>query len=312
MFTILEVKLKPDDYEQLGTKEKFWCLDISETNPRKLSRYLFKYSRENTGEHWSEKIAEQLCEYLGIPHAKYELAQCAERFGVITPNLIESHCQMIMGNEALHGTYPDVYPPKPKDDEKRTRVKEHTINRVLDYLDNSKVCIPNSEFDLNGLNAGDLFCGYLLLDALVSNQDRHHENWAIIVNNKDQTKCLCPTYDHAACLGRELTDDSRNERLTSKDTNRQLATFVKKARSELFESSADKKTLTTVDAFYLSIATRAVAKQHWISKLNELTPDTFNHILNNIPIEVMTSTAKQFALEMLIENRKRVLNDERR
>jgi hypothetical protein len=67
-----------------------------------------------------------------------------------------------------------------------------------------------------------------------------------------------------------------------------------------------------VDAFYLSIATRAVAKQHWISKLNELTPDTFNHILNNIPIEVMTSTAKQFALEMLIENRKRVLNDERR
>jgi len=216
-----------------------------------------------------------------------------------------------MGNEVLHDTDPTHY-PKPEPNKKRTRVKEHTISRVLACLDNGKIVIPESKFDLKGLNAGDLFCGYLLLDALVSNQDRHHENWAIIINNKDNTHSLCPTYDHAACLGRELTDENRKDRLTSKDINRQIEAFVKKARSELFASKGDKKALTTVDAFYLSIEKREEAKQHWISKLDELTNITLETILDDVPNEIMTSTAKEFALAMLIENKKRVLNDERR
>lgn len=29
-----------------------------------------------------------------------------------------------------------------------------------------------------GFAAFDQFCGYLLLDALVANRDRHEENWA--------------------------------------------------------------------------------------------------------------------------------------
>ncbi len=216
-----------------------------------------------------------------------------------------------MGNEVLHATNPTQY-PKPEVDTKKTRIKEHTVNRVLTCLDRSTIGLPESKFDLKQLNAGDLFCGYLLLDALISNQDRHHENWAIITNNEDNTHSLSPTYDHAACLGRELTDESRSERLASKDTNRQIATFVKKARSELFASIGDKKTLTTLDAFYLSVEKRAVAKQHWMSKLDELTNDTLNNILDSVPDEIMTPTAKKFTFEMLIENRKRVLNDERR
>ncbi len=95
MFEILNIMLTPEDYEQLGTKEKFWYLDSSDQVPVK---YLFKYSRKNTGEHWSEKIAEQLCEYLEIPHAEYQLAQCDGRHGVITPNLIKGQCRMVMGN----------------------------------------------------------------------------------------------------------------------------------------------------------------------------------------------------------------------
>lgn len=221
-----------------------------------------------------------------------------------------SLCRMVMGNEVLHVTNPAQY-PKPEMDSKTTRVKEHTVSRVLACLDNGKIGIPESKFDLKNLNAGDLFCGYLLLDALVSNQDRHHENWAIITNNRNNAYTLCPTYDHAACLGRELTDENRNDRLTTKDINRQMATFVKKARSELFGSNSDKKTLTTVDAFYLSIENRKEAKQHWMTKLDGLTNDKLNDILNNIPDEMMTATAKEFVFKMLIENRKRVLNDER-
>lgn len=53
-FTVHAITPSAEDLEQLGTKEKFW-FHFPE-NPE-LS-WLFKYSRTNTGEHWSEKVAE--------------------------------------------------------------------------------------------------------------------------------------------------------------------------------------------------------------------------------------------------------------
>jgi hypothetical protein len=40
--------------EPMGTKEKFWC------EYEDGARYLFKFSRPDTGEHWSEKLAAEL------------------------------------------------------------------------------------------------------------------------------------------------------------------------------------------------------------------------------------------------------------
>ena len=71
-FDLLDIDFAPVDLEQLGSKEKFWFLFA---NDRNGSRWLFKFSREGTGEHWSEKIAEQLCKHLAIPHVNYEIAK---------------------------------------------------------------------------------------------------------------------------------------------------------------------------------------------------------------------------------------------
>lgn len=46
-----------------------------------------------------------------------------------------------------------------------------------------------------------------------------------------------------------MLDDERNERLNTKDKNRQIPCFVRKARSELFKAKTDKKPLLTVEAF---------------------------------------------------------------
>ncbi|WP_219843875.1 hypothetical protein, partial [Aliivibrio sifiae] len=67
IFKVYDINVSADDLEQLGTKEKFWFFTASD----KSQKWLFKYSRLNTGEHWSEKIAEQLCEELMIPHVRY-------------------------------------------------------------------------------------------------------------------------------------------------------------------------------------------------------------------------------------------------
>lgn len=308
-YNFYPITVSPDFLEQMGTKEKYWFYF-----EEKGSFWLFKYSRDGTGEHWSEKAAEMLCQVLSIPHAVYELAQTNGRPGVITQNIIpkDSDARLVMGNEILHSSSPKFYPEPRKPNEAFVRVKEHTVSRVMKCLDNGNISRPHSEFDLEDLDAGDVFCGYLMLDVLISNQDRHHENWAIVVDNTG-SKSLSPTYDHAASLGRELLDTERLERLQTKDKNRQIEAFVKKAKSELFEKKIDKKALSLIDAFFLATQNRETlrAKNFWLNKLRQLNDEKLIEIFDNIPNNLITDTAKEFAIKMVLQNKKRLLEDER-
>ncbi|WP_312197563.1 hypothetical protein [Mixta calida] len=301
------IQLTPiaSDLEQLGTKEKFWFRYVD----KEINPWLFKYSRENTGEHWSEKCAAELCRLLGIPHAEYELAQAYGRMGVISPNMIPNQFRMVMGNEVLHSTSTD-YPQPIQPGEKPVRVREHTVSRVLACLDREAVKPPSSPYDLTGLNAADVFCGYLMLDVLISNQDRHHENWAIMLNNETGEQFLCPTYDHAASLGREMVDAERQERLSTRDQNRQIPSFVSKARSELFKTKTDKRPLLTIDAYRQSVIGRETARQHWVSRLRSLSEESIAKVFNDVPSECISESAREFAALMVVENRRRLLEDE--
>lgn len=295
-FQIVEPSQLANDLEQLGTKEKFWYAENS---------MMFKYSRPGTGEHWSEKCAAELCHLLNIPHASYDLAKYNDKFGVVTENLIPVGFRMVMGNEVLHSS--TIGYPQPLQQEKTVRVREHTVTRVLGCLDKNSIQPPPSSHEFNGLSAADVFCGYLMLDALISNQDRHHENWAIMLNNETGEQFLCPTYDHAASLGREMLDDERNERLTTKDTNRQIPYFVSKARSELFKVKTDKKPLLTVEAFRHAVEGRIAARDHWLGRLSALTEDSITYVFNQVPASCISDSARQFAKLMVMENRRRLL-----
>jgi hypothetical protein len=304
-YPLMPLTTKASDLEQLGTKEKFWFFREEE----EIKSWLFKFSRAGTGEHWSEKCAEQICDRLGIPHARYELADTDSRHGIMTPNLIPAGFRMVMGNEVLHNTTAG-YPRPLSFDEKAVRVKEHTVTRVLGCLHSEGVLPPSAPYDLSGLDAADIFCGYLMLDALISNQDRHHENWAIMLNNATGDKYLCPTYDHAASLGREMTDMDRLSRLMTKDRNRQVPAFVSKARSELFRLKSDKKPLLTLEAFKHAVEYRSEAKDFWLKKLSVLTKESIVDIFQQVPDSCMSETAREFAIAMVLENKKRLLEDE--
>lgn len=286
--------------EPLGTKEKFW---VTYEN----KKYLLKFSRPNTGEHWSEKIAEQICLFLKIPHASYDFVIVQDRYkltkyGVISENIIPQDNTMILGNELLYN-YDKDYP----NTNAIEHIKKHTINNVYNCLIDFNVS-PPSKSEYNTLTTWGYFCGYLFLDLLIGNQDRHHENWAILFNSSDKKRYLCPTYDHAASLGRELLDKNRKERLITKDYQRNIATFVKKARSELFQYEEDKQRLTTFDAFFLAAEKEKGIDQFWISKITSSLFDKFvTEIFNKIDHTLMSNDAKNFSKTMILENKKRIL-----
>lgn len=304
-YKIITVDANALDYEALGSKEKFWFYG----DDRKV-KWLFKYSRENTGEHWSEKASEQLCELLGIPHVTYELASYQDRLGVISKNIVSNMSRMVMGNEVLHNHSPKQYPRPERENEKYVRVKEHTIHRILGCLDRTDINPPGDHPHLKNLNAGDVFCGYLMLDALVSNQDRHHENWAIIVDSKTGKRELCPSYDHAASLGRELTDEEREERLLTKDHNRTINMFVQKSRSLIFRSKMENKPLFTLDAFFEATKKRPVAKNFWLDQLNQLENKIIEDVFRRIPKTLATDLTKEFSTKMVLANKQRLLSHE--
>src|SRR5712691_3588160 len=94
LFPVVTVSVAPKNRrdEQLGTKAKFWF-------DRDNVKTLFKRGRQN--EDWSEKVAAECAEFLGLPHASVELAICEGAAGVVSPSFLESGDRLVHGNELL-------------------------------------------------------------------------------------------------------------------------------------------------------------------------------------------------------------------
>ena len=72
----------------MGTKEKFWYRKLGEGE----QEWLFKHPRENTGEHWAEKIAAEIASVLGVSHATVELAELLGQRGSVSKSWrVEEH-----------------------------------------------------------------------------------------------------------------------------------------------------------------------------------------------------------------------------
>lgn len=190
--------------EQMGTKPKFWFVKIEDNK-----HWLFKYNRPNTGEDWSEKITSEIAELIGLPHAIVELAEYEDKRGIITKDFTERKTKgvLVHGNEILTAIDSD-YPAR-----RFRKVSQHSIDKIIEVLSDEFIQLPSGyPFSSNIDNAIDLFLGHLLLDALVGNTDRHHENWGVLVRREDSGKLcieLAPTFDHASSLGRELEETRR-------------------------------------------------------------------------------------------------------
>lgn len=298
-FQIIEV---PDilfpELEQMGTKFKFWYYDET------YKYCLFKEGHANTGEDWAERVAAELCGLLEMPHAIYKLAVWRDRRGVITQNFLGENESYSAGNEVLFRQ--DASYPKAE-----RKAKKHSIENIFTAFELLKVQIPKEPIPANITTAKQVFLGYLMLDAWISNTDRHHENWATVRHFEDGilTDRLAPTHDHAASLGCILLDDEKHERLTTKDKNRTVEAYAtsKKARSAIFETEADAKPLPLIDAFHLASWQNPQASKIWLEKLENATIDSIKEVFERIPENRISEVSKNFAIRILEINRQRLL-----
>lgn len=152
----------------------------------------------------------------------------------------------------------------------------------------------------------DVFTGYLMLDTLISNQDRHHENWGLIVSTDNLY--LTPTFDHGASLGMNETDETRISKLETSDLGNSIATYVAKSRSALYHSPAGKKPLKTIEAFEQAATLNPLGAAYWLERLEQLNTEIIEIIVDKVPQNIANLHQKNFAKEMIFANRTRLLN----
>ncbi len=304
MFPIVHVdRSRAEAVEPLGSKWKFWFSD----GPRRL---LFKAEERGTGEDWAEKVACHLCKLLGLPHVHYEMASLFDGGRFVQPGVVCESCaphprSLVLGNQLLLSRVPGY----PATDDRKYKVREHSVQAVSDVLHN--LAVPAPEWMTNapaGMSTAiDVFIGYVLLDAWIANQDRHHENWAAI---RDTDLRLAPTFDHGASLARNLTDDARKERLETRDRRRTVAFFASKAASAFFGEAASSKPLGTLEAFAAFAKLAPQAANTWLGRLAAIDSAAVKQIVDEVPEARMTRISKDFTLELLKVNQARLQQEQ--
>lgn len=292
------------DPEDMGSKRKFWYHD-----PGARHRWLFKHPRPGTGEHWAEKIAAEVGRVLAVSCAVVELAEFRGDRGsaacdfllaqdmdfplgrsLIAPRERE---ELFHGNQVLGQTVPDY------DSEQVRSQPEHSLDNIWRAFE--RVFIEPEAAERKRRE----FAGYLVLDAVIGNTDRHHENWGLgrIRQGDGWIARLAPSFDHASSLGRELRDRKRGILLDE----RRIGSYAEKARGEIFLTPERTRPPSPLDLVRSAVEEQRQDFDPVLARLHGLRDSVIGDIVDRVPADWMNSVARDFATTLIRYNRDQLL-----
>ncbi len=274
-------------------KNKRWIAEDADA-PRD-QHWLWKY-RQTTGDgseaaltDCAEVFTSCLAAAIDLPAAECRFAILDGEPGVISRNVTPHGFNLNTGTTYL----PEVegYQRRPSvgsdPDGGRMRPDEgYTLDSIEQVLEHVEA--PPGVSDLS---AFAVFAGYLVLDALVGNGDRHPGNWAIMERQSDGARFLAPTYDHGSALGAGLTDDNRRD----KDP----VAFARRGRANPF--SPRKQLL-------VDLALQAVRRSGadlWVARVAALDEVAIRGTLE-APQGRLSEVASTFMEQVVLENQRRL------
>jgi hypothetical protein len=269
--------------EQLGSKNKFWIA-------RGAERWLFKEAREHTGEDWAEKIASEVAQYVQVPAARVELAEYAGRRGCLSLSFVEDDENLVHGNEILAGQIVGY------ERQKRLRQSDHTFDNIVAAVQrlvgNAPWC-PDVLTDL---------ARYLVLDALICNTDRHHENWGFLTRFEEEEPKkwmmflrLAPSFDHASSLGRELRDERRQALLAG---NR-IDDYARHGRGGIYWRKTDAHGANPIQLVEVLVRQFPDYFRPALESVAQTPTPRLLGVVDQVPEWRMSPPAKQFAKALL-------------
>ncbi len=235
---------------------------------------MFKYERSdyNCSEACSEKLAYEIAKILGYKCARIELA--------LDENMVFGVLNYLFSNENIHmdaSAFLNKYESE--------RKKYYTIKNIKQTLDDMDKTLF---FD---------FIKIMIFDALIGEQDRHEENWGIIIGLKSYK--ISPLYDNGCSLLREFKDENFLNKFYSKEKD--FETYIKRSQSMIYNEDGKRikhfdliKTLYDMYPNFVKLE---------ILNLKKLSDKKIITIVNKIPDNLITLLHKKFIIEYLIKRR---------
>ena len=196
--------------------------------------YFFKTSlkkgdKDYTYEFWSEVIASEVGRMLGFDTLVYDVAANKQTLGCLSKLMINPSCEQLDEGTKWIKRYQIAY-----DADNRDAYTFQIIDAALNSL-------------FKGMGFSEKLISILVFDSIIGNEDRHQENWGIIVSTEIQdvsrgflfskktpvpktTYKFAPIYDSGSSLGRELHEEKVNQMLTNQV---QLDAYINRGQSEI-------------------------------------------------------------------------------
>lgn len=233
-----------------------------------------------------------LATLLEMPTASILPAQWGGRRGILSRSVLHHGGERLdHGNSVLSARFADY-------DQSRTGENPgYTVAAVKEALEG--VGPPVEVKWPSSFTAYDVWAGYLLLDAWVAGRDRHHENWAVILSGEDRR--LAPSFDHGSALAFQERDARQAWILNDEE---RFSRWLNRGTSRHFRG---KPHLVDLALQALSLAS-PVARSHWFEKLSTCSEDSVQSLLYEVPDHIMSETSRIFAVRLLEETRRRLLN----
>jgi hypothetical protein len=145
-----------------------------------------------------------------------------------------------------------------------------------------------------------------VLDALIGNVDRHHENWGLLwqviihhdefceTSRLDKEYRVAPSYDHASSLGRELMDKKRSDKLRSKA----VESYIRKGRGGIYIAGGKRGE----NPLRLAESAAEAYVDYFQPSLDRLRATPLNALtsaVDRVPTARMSVSAREFSQAML-------------
>ncbi len=293
--------------EQAGTNSVNWLKDPSDGTSWLHKNVTTPPSTGvKQGEDWAEVVATQVGFALGVPCAKTRLClRNGERgslsLSVRPPGYDFNEGRVVLQSAGVPGYVPHMEGRRAVDPA-RPGVKRpgHSLQNIKTAL--AEASAPPGFRGPEGLQAFDIFVGYMVLDALIANRDRHEQNWAVLrpqlLGTPDR---LAPSYDHGGSLGYNLLDAERERRLKDQAS---LASWASRGTAYRFEHVRSAPSLVEHAVQAMSLGTPEAATW-WSTQLAELDLSGLLEALEH-GIPGMSVVASTFTAKLLTMNRRRL------
>ncbi|HPE58850.1 MAG TPA: HipA domain-containing protein [Thiolinea sp.] len=294
--------------EQLGSKPKFWFHD--ETSDIQT---LCKAGRSGTGENWAEKVAFELARLIGLPSAGYELATWQNQQAVVSASFVPENGRLVHGNEILAKVAQGY------DENQAFQLRQYRLDTVMALLRHWQtkeiVRLPigyEPTIDEGLHDVSGLFVAYLMFDCWIGNQDRHDQNWGVVLDYTEKVGkgFLAPSFDHASSLACRLAAEEKKMRLTTRDAGYSVEAFARKAKTPFFNHDGSQR-LKSLECFrHAAILSKKQARvRQWMDRLAAVGQESIAGILEQIPAEFgMDEITVEFTLRYLQANRNLILD----